>query len=88
MKESLRKWNKKLEGFRGIITLIGTYLSIYASSFFDSITGVSPNALKGAAIMAIPVTLKLVWTDVRPRLLKALGEWISGGKGDDNAKGN
>lgn len=68
MKKLLIRINNAITGFRGIITTIVTYVSLYVSSFFNSLTGVNHTALKGAALAAIPITLKLVWTDAWPKI--------------------
>jgi len=73
MKEWLKKMNQKLTGYRGLITTIGTYATIYTGSFFDNLTGINVDHLRGAALAAIPISLKLIWTDVVPKVK----DWLS-----------
>ena len=68
MKEWLKNMNTKLSGFRGLIVAGFTYASIYVSSFFENLSGINGAHLKGAAIAAIPISLKLIWTDALPKL--------------------
>jgi hypothetical protein len=69
--------NKTLTGIRGILTVLGTYSIMYLGFLMDNITGITPEMLKGAAIMAIPQTVKLIKTDLIPRLqelIKSTGD--------------
>lgn len=68
MKNFLIRINNSITGFRGLITTAVTYISIYVSSFFNNLTGINHTALKGAAIAAIPISLKLIWTDAWPKV--------------------
>ena len=64
--------NKTLKGVRGILTLLGTYAILYLDMVLTNLTGVTPEMLKGAAIMAIPATIKLIKTDLIPKLQELL----------------
>lgn len=69
LKAVLIKINRKIEGFRGLLAIFGTFVTIYLGSFFDSLTGISRENIKGAAMAAAPLALKLIWTDARPRIM-------------------
>jgi hypothetical protein len=64
--------NDKLDGFRGLLTILGTWVMLVADTFFANITGFSPEALKIAFIATLPISAKLVWTDAKPRIM----EWM------------
>jgi hypothetical protein len=64
--------NDKLEGFRGLLLILGTWVMLIADTFFANVTGFSPEALKIAAIATAPISVKLIWTDMRPRIM----EWL------------
>ena len=64
--------NDKLDGFRGLLTILGTWVMLVAATFFANITGFSPEALKIAFIATLPISAKLIWTDAKPRIM----EWV------------
>ena len=64
--------NEKLEGSRGLLTILGTWVLLFVDTFFAKVTGFSPEALKIAFLATLPITLKLIWTDLRPRII----EWM------------
>ena len=64
---------EKLRGFRGLLIVLATYVSMYIASALDSLTGITPDNLKAAAITSIPIALKLIWTDAWPRIM----EWLN-----------
>jgi hypothetical protein len=63
---------RTLDGFRGLITILGTWALLFVDTFFANVTGFSPEALKLAFLATLPITIKLIWTDMRPRVL----EWF------------
>ena len=64
--------NSKLTGIRGLLTILSTWALLFADTFSANITGLSPEALKAAFIASGPITVKLVWTDLRPRLMELM----------------
>jgi hypothetical protein len=72
MNERLSGINQKLEGARGLLTIAATWAMMFADTFFLNITGFSPEALKIAFLATLPITAKLVWTDLSPKLKKLL----------------
>ena len=58
----------ELKGFRGLLTIAMTWLVMLADTFATQLTGITPQALKAAFIASLPITIKLIWTDLRPRL--------------------
>lgn len=62
----------RLEGFRGLLTILGTWIMILVDTFFTQVSGVSPDELKVAFIASLPITLKLLWVDSKPRLTELL----------------
>lgn len=70
----MEKLNELLKGFRTVLTAIAGWLLIFADSFFGSLVGFGPDAVKGAAVVAGLVTLKQIKTDVIPRLQKRLNK--------------
>ncbi len=66
--------NDKLEGFRGLLTILGTWAMLVMDTFLLNATGFSPEALKIAAIATAPISAKLIWTDAKPRIMR----WITG----------
>lgn len=68
----LKQVNDSSKGFRGIVTILGTWVMLFADTFFLNISGFSPEALKIAFLATLPVTVKLIWTDLRPRLLELM----------------
>ena len=66
----MSKMNEFLEGFRGLLTILGTWAILFMDTFMLNVTGFSPEALKIAFLATLPITVKLVWTDLKPRLQK------------------
>ena len=64
--------NEKLTGFRGLLTIGATWGMMFVDTMTANITGLSPQALKAAFIASLPITVKLVWTDLRPRLMELM----------------
>lgn len=64
--------NDKIEGFRGILTILGTWAMLFMDTFMLHVSGFSPEALKIAFLATLPITAKLVWTDAKPRIM----EWM------------
>ena len=62
------KLNSWLTGFRTIVTVWAGYLLMYVDMLVGGLTGLSKEALKGAAITALLVTIKQIKTDVIPKL--------------------
>ena len=61
--------NDKLKGFRGLLTILGTWAMIFVDTFTTQITSLSPEALKASFIITGPITVKLIWTEVRPKIM-------------------
>ncbi len=77
MKDKLEKANKALEGFRGLLTILATWIMLFADVFFSKVSGFSPEALKIAFMATLPITVKLIWTDLKPRLTEStFGKWL------------
>lgn len=64
--------NDKLTGFRGLLTILGTWAMLFADTFFMQLSGLSPEAVKAAFIATLPISIKLIWTDAKPRIQ----EWL------------
>lgn len=64
----INKMNDWLKGFRTILTVWAGYIILYADFLIGGLTGFSKEALKGAAITALLVTIKQIKTDVIPKL--------------------
>lgn len=64
----MKRINEWLKGFRTILTVWAGYLVLYADFLIGGLTGFSKEALKGAAITALLVTIKQIKTDVMPKL--------------------
>ena len=58
----------KLKGFRGLSVIAATWGLLFMDTFAANITGFSLEELKLALVVSVPITLKLIWTDLRPRL--------------------
>jgi hypothetical protein len=67
-----KKLNDKLTGMRGLLTILSTWAMLFADTFSANITGLSQEALKAAFIASAPITVKLIWTDLRPKLMEFL----------------
>ena len=66
----MKEINEKISGFRGLLTIIGTWAMLFMDTFMLNVTGFSPEALKIAFLATLPITVKLIWTDLKPRLMK------------------
>ena len=64
--------NDKLKGFRGILTILGTLAMIFVDTFTTQITNLTPEALKASLVVTGPITVKLIWTEAKPRIM----EWM------------
>ncbi len=64
--------NEKLTGMRGLLTIIATWGMMFVDTFTVNISGLSQEAMKAAFIASLPITVKLIWTDLRPRLMEIL----------------
>ena len=58
-----------MKGFRGLLTLLTTWILLLGDTFMTQVSGVSPGQLKAALIASLPITVKLIWTDARPKIL-------------------
>jgi|DEB0MinimDraft_12_1074336.scaffolds.fasta_scaffold181978_2 hypothetical protein len=61
--------NEFLKGVRGLLTILGTWAMLFLDTFVLQVNNLSPEALKIAFIATGPITVKLIWTDLRPRLM-------------------
>ena len=43
---------------------------LFMDTFMLNVSGFSPEALKIAFLATLPITVKLIWTDMKPRLQK------------------
>lgn len=64
--------NDKFTGFRGLLTILGTWAMLFADTFFMQLSGLSQEALKAAFLATLPISIKLIWTDAKPRIK----EWM------------
>jgi len=76
MKDFIRKWNKKLEGFRGILAIWVPIGSFYIESTLFGLTAFTKEGLIMAAQISLIPTVKLIWTDAIPRLVEELNKWL------------
>ena len=68
------KWlNDILTGFRTIIAILAPIGIAYIDAVSTQLTGVTPREVKIAALASIIPTLKLIWTDARPKIQS----WVS-----------
>lgn len=72
MTDAIKTANDKLRGFRGLLLILATWAGMYLDSAFNALSGLSPEAVKAAFIGSIPITVKLVWTDAKPRLMELI----------------
>lgn len=70
----LKKTNEILTGFRTVLLSVATWLLMYLETLFSNISGFTPEALKGAAVMAGVIIMKQLGTDVIPKLRGSLGK--------------
>jgi hypothetical protein len=64
----MKKANELLKGFRTVLVALSGFGLVFLDSFFGSLVGFGPDAIKGAAVVAGLVTIKQIKTDVIPRL--------------------
>lgn len=64
----MQRANDWLKGFRTILLSWAGYALMFADSLFTNLAGLSQEALKGAAAMALLITIKQIKTDVIPKL--------------------
>lgn len=64
----MKKANELMKGFRTIIVSWLGYSLMFVDYLFTNLAGLNHDALKGAAAMALLITIKQVWTDVLPKL--------------------
>ena len=69
--------NDKLTGFRGLLTLLGTWAMLFADTFFMQLSGLSPDALKAAFLATLPISIKLIYTDARPSIIRWINKSIT-----------
>lgn len=62
------KVNTLLEGFRTVLLAAAGYALLFVDVTLTNMTGLSKEALKGAALMAVLITAKQIKTDVLPAL--------------------
>lgn len=68
MKEKINKLNAFLEGFRTVLLAWAGYALMFVDSLFTNLAGLNKEALKGAAAMALLITVKQIKTDVIPKI--------------------
>lgn len=64
----MNKFHEWMKGFRTILLSWAGYALMFVDSLFTNLAGLSKEALKGAAIMALLITIKQIKTDVIPKL--------------------
>ena len=64
----MKKVNDWVTGFRTILLSWAGYALMFVDYLFTNLSGLSQDALKGAAAMALLITLKQIKTDVIPKL--------------------
>lgn len=57
-----------MKGFRTILLSWAGYALMFVDTLFTNLAGLSKEALKGAAAMALLITIKQIKTDVIPKL--------------------
>ena len=62
-----------MKGFRGLLTILSTYIAIYIDAVTTNLSGISMDQLKISAMIAAPIAVKLIWTDARPKIVN----WIA-----------
>lgn len=73
----LSKLNDKLKGFRGLFAIWIPYLAIYIDTISSNLSGITLTQLKAAAILSVLPTLKLIWTDARPKILNWIADHLA-----------
>ena len=76
MKQLLRNINSGLEGFRGLIAIWVPIASFYFSNIFMGVNILTKDGIITAAQLSIIPTIKLVWTDAIPKMVKLYNEWL------------
>ncbi len=64
----MNRVNDWMKGFRTILLSWAGYALMFVDSLFTNLAGLSKEALKGAAAMALLITIKQIKTDVIPKL--------------------
>lgn len=64
----MKKVNDWIKGFRTILTAWAGYALMFVDFLFTNLSGLNKEALKGAAAMAVLITIKQIKTDVIPKL--------------------
>ncbi len=64
----MKRVNDWAKGFRTILLSWAGYALMFVDSLFTNLAGLSKEALKGAAAMALLITIKQIKTDVIPKL--------------------
>ena len=76
MKAFLRRINTALEGFRGLIAIWTPIGSAYLGTLFMGLTTFSKEGIIMAAQLSLVPTVKLIWTDAIPKMVKLYKEWL------------
>lgn len=64
----MKRVNDWVKGFRTIVLAWMGYALMFVDFLFTNLSGLNKEALKGAAAMALLITLKQIKTDVIPKL--------------------
>lgn len=64
----MNKIHELMKGFRTILLSWAGYALMFVDTLFTNLAGLSKEALKGAAAMALLITIKQIKTDVIPKL--------------------
>lgn len=59
-----------MKGFRGLGIIAITWLLMLADTFASQITSLSLESLRAAFIASLPITIKLILVDARPRIME------------------
>ena len=70
----MQRLNEWLKGFRTILLSWAGYALMFVDSLFTNLSGLNKEALKGAALMALLITIKQIKTDVIPKLKEMLAK--------------
>lgn len=79
MRNTLTSWNERLKGFRTFLALILPILIGYAENVISTAPSISLDNLKTTAILLSPALAKTLWTEVRPRVIKMIMDWLAEG---------
>ena len=77
MKNMLRKLNTMLEGFRGLLSIWIPIVTAYITTVVMGITSLSQGGIALSAQLAIIPTIKLIWTDAIPKMVKLYNSWLN-----------